>query len=104
MTSELCTLATVISTAGNGQRRGRRCRNLGRSQAFSRARSHDSQRSGVARDFCAVTGLGPAAREMHRRGLGHRQLRLIESVLVRSRRERHRACVASDNRTLARVI
>ena len=61
-------------------------------------------RSLDALELGAVTGLGPAAREMHRRGLGHRQLRLIESVLVRSRRERHRACVASDNRTLARVI
>ena len=58
----------------------------------------------IAREFCVVAGLFSAAREMHRRGLGHRQLRVIERVLERSRRERHRACVACDRRIPARVI
>ena len=40
---------------------------------------------------------------MHRRGLGHRQLRLIERVLCRSL-QHHRAFVASELCVLARVI
>ena len=76
---------------------------LARIRARERIHAFSPTGDTVARELCLLTGNFPAALEMHRRGLGHRQRSIVERAIIGSV-ERHRACVASDLRRLARVI